>query len=91
MAQLITLIVLITVGYVTGSIIERNHYASIEEREKQKAHLPVLTTGKNVVKEPVMGSKLVTGSAVISIDYFKRFLAQLITLLVVKLFHTNHW
>ncbi len=45
-------------GYVTGSIIERNHYASIEEREKQKAHLPVLTTGKNVVKEPVMGSNL---------------------------------
>lgn len=80
MIQLLILTGLIILGYTTGSVIEKNHYASIEEREKQKAHQPVLNVSKPVDSQSVIQSKMVIGSAVISIDYFKRFIAQLINL-----------
>ena len=67
---------LLVLGYVTGSIAESRHYRSIREREQAlrgvllvaTRHLPPGTTGR---------TELVTGSVVISVDYFKRFLAGL--------------
>jgi len=78
--EIIIVIGLIILGYFTGTYFETNHYKSIEEREKQKSYLPVFTISKMSENENADYSKMVTGSAVISIDYFKRFLAQLINI-----------
>lgn len=78
--DIIIFITLVAVGYFTGSHLENKHIKSIEDREKQKSYLPVLTISKSKENENAEYSKLVIGSAVISIDYFKRVLAQLINL-----------
>ena len=76
--QLITLIVLLALGYFVGSIAESRHYRSIEEREKKLLLLPAVTIEKAMDENAeVVAAKLVTGSAVISVDYFKRVLAAL--------------
>jgi len=78
MTQVIILLAFLGLGYTFGSITESRHYTSIRKREKQFLSLPALNTktidhtGREI-KEAV----LVQGSAVISIDYFKRFLAGL--------------
>ncbi len=78
MYDLIIFLVLVAIGYISGTIAERRHYRSIEAREQELLSMPIVNfktqprTGR-VVRE----SRLVTGSAVISIDYFKRILAGL--------------
>ena len=78
--NLIILLALIAIGYITGTAAERGHYRSIEKREAETADLPVLNIGKMVEERSIEGSRLVTGSVVISIDYFKRIVAQLINI-----------
>ncbi|MDH5190744.1 MAG: YbjQ family protein [Gammaproteobacteria bacterium] len=75
--ELIIFITLLALGYTFGQIAEKRHYKSIFAREKQLLRIPALTI-KTMPREgmPVKGD-LVTGSVVISIDYFKRFLAGL--------------
>ena len=74
----IILITLIAIGYFGGTWAEKRHYRSIEQREKSYLHLPAITV-KNIDVDDakVQQAKLVYGSAVISIDYFKRILAGL--------------
>lgn len=78
MWDIIVFLSLLALGYTVGAIAERRHYKSIEEREERFLSLP-LTNFKTLPSndEPVKGSKLVMGSAVISVDYFKRILAGL--------------
>jgi len=78
MYDLIILMILITLGYVAGTIAERRHYLSIRKREEATLHLPAVTL-KTVAwrEESVASVELVYGSVVISIDYFKRILAGL--------------
>lgn len=78
MEQLIIFAVLISLGYIAGSIQESRHYKSIKKREKEYMSLPVVNI-KNALdgKAEVKSAELVYGSAVISIDYFKRALASL--------------
>jgi len=68
---------LLAVGYVAGSIAERNHYQSIRSREQALVKLPALTFEALPADWNVARSGLVTGSVVVSLDYFKRFLAGL--------------
>lgn len=76
--QLIIFLVLVALGYWSGTIIERKHYDSIKIREQKFLNFPAVTFEKNLSKEVnIKEAKLVTGSVVISIDYFKRFLAGL--------------
>jgi len=78
MEQLIIFLVLLTLGFTTGTIAEKRHYRSIKEREQQFLKRPVISFGKRVtMKKPVRDVRLVRGSAVISVDYFKMFLAGL--------------
>ena len=76
--QLIIFVILVSLGYVVGSIREANHYKSIKKREKEFLNLPAVNI-KNALDEKaeVESAELVYGSAVISIDYFKRVLAGL--------------
>jgi uncharacterized protein YbjQ (UPF0145 family) len=68
----------ILLGYFFGRAAESKHYRSILSREKTWLHLPA-TSVKTVVDEsrPVEHSDLVHGSVVVSIDYFKRAVAVL--------------
>ncbi|WP_444998203.1 YbjQ family protein [Aliikangiella sp. IMCC44359] len=75
--QLLIPIGLILLGYITGSILEKKHYTSIRIREKNTVKTPVVTFSFFEPDKVIKKSFLVTGSAVISVDYFKRFLAAL--------------
>ncbi|MEM9729034.1 MAG: heavy metal-binding domain-containing protein [Myxococcota bacterium] len=68
-------IVLIVLGRFVGRRIERNHYASIEEREARLASKPALSTRDARNLPPVADATLATGSVVVSVDHFKRFLS----------------
>jgi uncharacterized protein YbjQ (UPF0145 family) len=63
-------------GYFFGSFAERRHYKSIAEREERYRKLVVVAQRFPDVSD-VSQSILVTGSVVVSVDYFKRFLASL--------------
>lgn len=78
MEQLIIFVALIVLGYTAGTIAERKHYRSIDARERKFLNLPAVTI-KNALQKNAEIEKvqLVYGNVVISIDYFKRFLAGL--------------
>jgi uncharacterized protein YbjQ (UPF0145 family) len=76
MVDIIVLFILLALGYVFGSINERRHYQSIKAREKQYQQLFIRNTNKHANYANFRG-QLVTGSVVISVDYFKRMLAGL--------------
>jgi uncharacterized protein YbjQ (UPF0145 family) len=68
---------LLLLGFVFGSLAESRHYRSIRQRERDTLNVPLLTM--KVVPEtniPVRG-RLVGGNVVVSVDYFKQFLANL--------------
>ena len=68
---------LLVTAYFTGTALERRHYASIRERELRWRSLPAVTFRSVPAGWKVTESALVTGSVVISVDYFKRFLSGL--------------
>lgn len=77
MFDLIVFISLICLGYFAGTYAERRHYHSIRQREEDFLALPTSTFKSVADPEKVERARLVAGSAVISVDYFKRVLAGL--------------
>lgn len=76
--NLFFLIILLALGFFVGSWQERRHFREIEIRERDSLHVPLLTAKTlDMAPEQVESAYLVQGSAVISIDYFKRLLAGL--------------
>ena len=73
-------LVLIVVGYVAGRIAEARHYRSIRRREQELSSVTIFSNRF----PPDPGARctvaLVSGSAVISADYFKFAVAGLQTL-----------
>jgi len=80
MIDAIIFLSLLLSGYLFGQYFERRHYKSILKREKGSLHVPLLTlkTAPSGLKS--CDAALVTGSVVVSVDYFKRFLAGLRTI-----------
>lgn len=70
-------LVLLTLGYLAGSRAERLHYQSIQRREEELLDMAVVTWEEGVPEGETSEATLVTGSVVISIDYFKRLMAIL--------------
>jgi uncharacterized protein YbjQ (UPF0145 family) len=68
-------VLLIIVGRVVGSNVERRHYESITAREARFRHQPALSTKQSDASGPVRSASLATGSVVVSVDHFKRFLS----------------
>lgn len=68
--------ILVIVGYFSGTYVERRHYASVRAREAQYRGFPVLNF-PTPSDWQVAAAGLVSGSVVISVDYFKRFAALL--------------
>lgn len=74
--DLIVFLALLASGYIFGQAAEKRHYKSIFEREKA-LHDILCSSERHVPPMGNVESTLVTGSVVISIDYFKRFVAGL--------------
>ena len=70
-------VALLIVTYFIGSYVERRHFASIREREQKYLGFPTMTFVRLPEGKRVVESDVATGSVVISVDYFKRFLAAL--------------
>lgn len=77
MYDLIVFIVLLALGYGFGRYAESKHYKSIIKREKQLNSIPAIASKIPPFRRQDLNSQLVSGSVVISIDYFKRFIAGL--------------
>ena len=67
--------VLILIGRVVGERIERAHFEDIAEREARFREQPALSTKPVVPPAPVRSAELASGSVVVSIDHFKRFIS----------------
>ena len=76
MIELAIFLVLLAFGYGFGQYAERRHYRSIIEREKRLNALPAIAA-RFPPTEPQYHQALVIGNTVVSVDYFKRFLAAL--------------
>ena len=78
MADIITFLVLMALGYGFGQFFERRHYRSIRKRESDLKDIIIIQT-KIVPAQLTTNHEqfLVNGSVVISVDYFKRFVAGL--------------
>jgi uncharacterized protein YbjQ (UPF0145 family) len=77
MLDLIILLSLLALGYTVGSWQERRHYESILKREAELSSLPAIATKRLPEFDRPCSTELVTGSVVISVDYFKRFISGL--------------
>ncbi|MDJ0782425.1 MAG: heavy metal-binding domain-containing protein [Desulfosarcinaceae bacterium] len=78
MIDLIIFLSLVALGFGAGTFVEKRHYRRIRTREAATIHLPITTTKQvDCLPETVQSVELVQGSAVISVDYFKRLLASL--------------
>ncbi len=75
--DLLIFLMLLVLGYIAGSWAEKRHYRSIMKREKELLKMAVVTAEGSFPPGKVRESALVTGSVVVSIDYFKRLLAIL--------------
>ena len=69
-------IALVVFGFI-GMLAERSHYKSIREREQNGHRIPITPTRTPDTNQIVAESRLVAASVVVSLDYFKRFLASL--------------
>ncbi len=79
--QLSIFILLLLAGYFFGRRAEKNHYKNIIHREEKLRHI-VVTTDR--IPEPTLiahNPNLVSGSVVISVDYFKVVVAGLRSLI----------
>jgi len=70
-------LLLLVLGYFTGTAFEHTHYRSIRLRERRWRRMPTLSFPRPLPQWQVQDTAMVTGSVVISLDYFKRFLAGL--------------
>jgi uncharacterized protein YbjQ (UPF0145 family) len=70
-------IILLMVAYFIGAWIERRHFRSIRKREGENVEFPVVTFDTMPDDWSASSSTLVSGSVVVSLDYFKRVIAGL--------------
>lgn len=77
MYDLIIFIVLLLLGYAFGRLAEKRHFKSIMQREKQLGYLLAFSERFPPPQKKGVKVELVSGSVVVSIDYFKRIAAGL--------------
>lgn len=76
MEQIIIFGVLIFLGLTFGMINERNHYESLSKRESTLKDVKLVNLKKPPFENSkISNQKLVMGSTVVSIDFFKLFVA----------------
>ncbi|MCH2101780.1 MAG: YbjQ family protein [Planctomycetes bacterium] len=72
---------LLILGWTVGAFQERKHYKRLDQREAENYHVPA-TTERQLwdQNKQIAETRMVRGQVVISVDYFKRFLAALLML-----------
>jgi uncharacterized protein YbjQ (UPF0145 family) len=70
-------ILILVIAYFIGSWIEKKHFKNIRDREAKAHGFPVVSFDTMPDDWKVDSSHMVTGSIVISLDYFKRVIATL--------------
>lgn len=77
MIDILIVVVLLVLGFTFGTRADRWHYRSIREREQ--ALYDVMVFSARLPPDPARarGSRLVAGNVVVSVDYFKAFVAGL--------------
>lgn len=75
--QVLLVVLLLVLGYGFGRLAERRHYRSILRREDALGDLIVVCSKTLPESAGAPTTRLVMGSVVVSVDYFKRFVAQL--------------
>lgn len=70
-------LIILMAAYFIGSSIEKRHFANIREREDNLHGFPVVSFDTMPDDWHASSSTMVTGSIVISLDYFKRVIAGL--------------
>ena len=70
-------LLLLIVTYLIGSAVEKIHYREIRVRESRSRRFPTVNFRTPPQSWNVAEAEMVLGNVVISIDYFKRFLAGL--------------
>ncbi len=68
-------LLLLALGFGCGRWIERKHLRSLALREHAMRRIPALNVRRPPPHWKIVGSSLVTGSVVISVDHWKRFAA----------------
>ena len=71
------ILVALILGYSFGRVAEKRHYRSILRREAMFSDLIVITTKTLPESAIPPTTRLVMGNVVISVDYFKKFVAGL--------------
>ena len=75
--QVLFVVLLLMLGYGFGRFAEHRHYRSILRREDELGDL-IIVCSKTLPKAVgAPGTRLVMGNVVVSVDYFKRFVAHL--------------
>ena len=77
MVDLIVFLTLLALGYGFGRYAEKKHYKSIFKREKVLNNIPAIASKIPPFRRQDLESQLVAGNVVISVDFFKRFIAGL--------------
>jgi uncharacterized protein YbjQ (UPF0145 family) len=77
MDQLLVTALLLALGFVSGKTVEHFHYQDLAKRERRLRRMPALTTRRLPADWRVEDATLLTGSVVISLDYWKRFAASI--------------
>ena len=70
-------LLILMIAYFIGTWLERKHFRSIRDRENEAKDFPVVTFDTMPEDWRAGRSDLVTGSVVVSLDYFKRVIAGL--------------
>ncbi|MBL7085034.1 MAG: YbjQ family protein [Candidatus Omnitrophica bacterium] len=77
LGSLLYLLFFLCLGYFAGTAIEKAHYRDIAAKEQVYLRLPAVTSKNIEDVNGILEAQLCCGSVVISLDYFKRFLASL--------------
>ncbi len=81
MTNFVIFLILLALGYGFGRYNEKKHYQSIKKREAILRRIPVISSKILPIDQTISGAVLVSGNVVISIDYFKQFIASIFNLL----------
>ena len=79
MEDLILFLIILFVAAASGTIIEKNHYKKIKEREIKHFRYPMVSFEKKVLpnNKKIEKAELVCGSVVLAADGFKGFISGL--------------
>ena len=75
--DILFILILVIVGYITGRSFELAHYSKIRQREKKLQSIPIIVSRWQDSVESDETGHLFDGSVVISSDYFKSFISHL--------------